>query len=114
MKASAAPFRPLRAADVDAAYRIAVDAGCEPLAAPADKPQGQRVGYVRDPFGMLVELATPLKMSPREWGSEVPFSLCVRSKRFGGGQGRCRKGRPAHVVAKRHLALAMGERQRRA
>jgi hypothetical protein len=31
-----------------------------PLAAPVDKPQGQRVGYVRDPFGMLVELATPL------------------------------------------------------
>jgi lactoylglutathione lyase len=50
----------LVAEDVDAAYRIAVDAGCEPLAAPADKPQGQRVGYVRDPFGMLVELATPL------------------------------------------------------
>ena len=46
--------------DVDAAYRIAVDAGCEPLAAPIDKPQGQRVGYVRDPFGTLVELATPL------------------------------------------------------
>jgi lactoylglutathione lyase len=50
----------LVAEDVDAAYRIAVDAGCEPLAAPADKPQGQRVGYVRDPFGTLVELATPL------------------------------------------------------
>jgi lactoylglutathione lyase len=46
--------------DVDTAYRIAVDAGCQPLAAPVDKPQGQRVGYVRDPFGMLVELATPL------------------------------------------------------
>jgi lactoylglutathione lyase len=46
--------------DVDAAYRIAVDAGCRALAEPADKPQGQRVGYVRDPFGMLVELATPL------------------------------------------------------
>jgi lactoylglutathione lyase len=50
----------LVAEDVDAAYQTAVDAGCEPLAAPADKPQGQRVGYVRDPFGMLVELATPL------------------------------------------------------
>jgi lactoylglutathione lyase len=50
----------LVAEDVDAAYRIAVDAGCDPLAAPADKPQGQRVGYVRDPFGLLVELATPL------------------------------------------------------
>jgi lactoylglutathione lyase len=50
----------LVAEDVDAAYRLAVEAGCEPLAPPADKPQGQRVGYVRDPFGMLVELATPL------------------------------------------------------
>jgi uncharacterized glyoxalase superfamily protein PhnB len=50
----------LVAEDVDAAYRIAVDAGCEPLAAPVDKPQGQRVGWVRDPFGMLLELATPL------------------------------------------------------
>ena len=50
----------LVAEDVDAAYRFAVDAGCEPLAAPVDKPQGQRVGYVRDPFGTLVELATPL------------------------------------------------------
>jgi lactoylglutathione lyase len=50
----------LVADDVDAAYRIALDAGCEGLAAPTDKPQGQRVGYVRDPFGLLVELATPL------------------------------------------------------
>jgi uncharacterized glyoxalase superfamily protein PhnB len=46
--------------DVDAAFRIAVEAGCTPLADPVDKPQGQRVGYVRDPFGTLVELATPL------------------------------------------------------
>jgi predicted enzyme related to lactoylglutathione lyase len=47
-------------ADVDAAYAIAVEAGCAPLAEPADKPQGQRVAYVRDPFGTLLELATPL------------------------------------------------------
>jgi lactoylglutathione lyase len=46
--------------DVDTAYRIALDAGCESLAAPQDKPQGQRVAYVRDPFGTLLELATPL------------------------------------------------------
>jgi predicted enzyme related to lactoylglutathione lyase len=50
----------LVAEDVDAAYRVAVAAGCEPLAAPTDKPHGQRVGFVRDPFGLLVELATPL------------------------------------------------------
>jgi lactoylglutathione lyase len=50
----------LVAKDVDAAYRIALDAGCESLAAPEDKPHGQRVGWVRDPFGILIELATPM------------------------------------------------------
>ena len=46
--------------DVDAAYEVALAAGCEALAPPQDKPQGQRVAYVRDPFGTLLELATPL------------------------------------------------------
>jgi lactoylglutathione lyase len=46
--------------DVDTAYARAVDAGCEALAPPKDEPRGQRVAYVRDPFGTLVELATPL------------------------------------------------------
>ena len=50
----------LVADDVDAAHAHALDAGCTPLADPEDKPQGQRVAYVRDPFGTLVELATPL------------------------------------------------------
>ena len=50
----------LVAEDVDAAYAKALEAGCEALAPPQDKPQGQRVAYVRDPFGTLVELATPL------------------------------------------------------
>ena len=46
--------------DVDGAYERALQAGCTSLAAPADKPQGQRVAWVRDPFGTLLELATPL------------------------------------------------------
>ena len=50
----------LVADDVDAAHARALEAGCTPLAPPEDKPQGQRVAYVRDPFGTLVELATPL------------------------------------------------------
>ena len=50
----------LVADDVDGAFERAVQAGCTALAAPADKPQGQRVAYVRDPFGTLVELATPI------------------------------------------------------
>lgn len=50
----------LVAGDVDGAYARALAAGCTSLAEPEDKPQGQRVAYVRDPFGTLVELATPL------------------------------------------------------
>jgi lactoylglutathione lyase len=50
----------LVADDVDAAFARALEAGCTALAAPADKPHGQRVAYVRDPFGTLVELATPM------------------------------------------------------
>jgi len=50
----------LVAEDVEAAYAQALEAGCTSLAEPKDKPQGQRVGWVRDPFGTLVELATPL------------------------------------------------------
>jgi uncharacterized glyoxalase superfamily protein PhnB len=46
--------------EVDAAYAHAVEAGCEALAAPEDKPHGQRVSYVRDPFGTLVEIASPV------------------------------------------------------
>jgi len=46
--------------DVDAALAAAVAAGCTELAAAQDKPHGQRVAYVRDPFGTLVELATPI------------------------------------------------------
>ena len=50
----------LVADDVDGAFERAIAAGCTALAAPQDKSHGQRVGYVRDPFGTLVELATPL------------------------------------------------------
>jgi predicted enzyme related to lactoylglutathione lyase len=46
--------------DVEAAYARALDAGCTALAPPSDKPQGQTVAFVRDPFGTLVELCTPL------------------------------------------------------
>jgi catechol 2,3-dioxygenase-like lactoylglutathione lyase family enzyme len=50
----------LVADDVDGAHVRALEAGCTLLAAPQDKPHGQRVAYVRDPFGTLVELATPV------------------------------------------------------
>jgi predicted enzyme related to lactoylglutathione lyase len=50
----------LVADDVDGAYALALAAGCRALSEPEDKPQGQRVAYLRDPFGTLLELATPL------------------------------------------------------
>lgn len=50
----------LVADDVDGAYERAVEAGCVSLAEPKNKSQGQRVAWVRDPFGTLLELATPL------------------------------------------------------
>lgn len=46
--------------DVDAAYAQAVKAGCTGLTAPSYKPQGQTVSYVRDPWGTLVEVCSPV------------------------------------------------------
>lgn len=50
----------LLSADVPAAVRRAVDAGATLLKAPATKPWGQVVAYVRTPDGTLVELCTPV------------------------------------------------------
>ena len=46
--------------DVDDAFRTAVAAGATPLKEPHDEPWGQRVSYVRDPFGVLVGIASPI------------------------------------------------------
>jgi lactoylglutathione lyase len=45
--------------DVEGAFERAVREGAEPVTAPATKPWGQDVAYVRDPDGNLVELASP-------------------------------------------------------
>lgn len=47
-------------ADIDAAWQRALAAGAVPYAPPLDKPWGQRIAYVRDPDGILVELAQKL------------------------------------------------------
>jgi uncharacterized glyoxalase superfamily protein PhnB len=46
--------------DPDGAYQVAVKAGAEPVAAPAAKPWGQLVGYVRDLNGCLIEICSPM------------------------------------------------------
>jgi catechol 2,3-dioxygenase-like lactoylglutathione lyase family enzyme len=46
--------------DVQGAFDRAVSEGAEAVTAPQTKPWGQRVAYVRDPDGNLVELASPV------------------------------------------------------
>lgn len=46
--------------DIAGAYDRAVAAGAAPVKAPAVKPWGQTVAYVRDMNGCLVELCTPV------------------------------------------------------
>lgn len=48
--------------DVDAAFERAVGAGASAVAAPSDKPWDQRVAYVRDLEGFLVEICTPVAL----------------------------------------------------
>ena len=53
--------------DVEAAHARAVEAGAVELTQPAYKPQGQTVSYVRDPWGTLIEIASPV-VPPGETG----------------------------------------------
>ena len=45
--------------DVPGAFERAVGAGAAAVTEPQEKPWGQQVAYVRDPDGVLVELASP-------------------------------------------------------
>ncbi len=46
--------------DVDSAVDLAVASGARHYVAAIDKPWGQRVAYVLDPNGILIEVATPV------------------------------------------------------
>jgi lactoylglutathione lyase len=43
------------------AFRHAVATGCAPVVEPSAKPHGQTTGFVRDPWGTLIEIASPLR-----------------------------------------------------
>jgi len=45
--------------DPEAAFARAVENGASALVEPKTTPWGQRVAYVRDPYGTLLELASP-------------------------------------------------------
>ena len=46
--------------DVEAAFARALETGATALAQPGKTDWGQTIAYVRDPFGTLLELATPV------------------------------------------------------
>uniref|UniRef100_A0A0E0KC01 VOC domain-containing protein n=1 Tax=Oryza punctata TaxID=4537 RepID=A0A0E0KC01_ORYPU len=48
-------------ADVDAAYRRAVDSGAVPVSPPEQKSWGQKVGYVRDIDGIIVRMGSHVR-----------------------------------------------------
>ncbi|HEX7675950.1 MAG TPA: VOC family protein [Bdellovibrio sp.] len=47
--------------DVDSSFEMAIAHGAAELKKPVQKPWGQRVGYVRDCNGFLVEICSPLE-----------------------------------------------------
>ena len=50
--------------DVDAAFQRALAAGGQSLGEPADRPYGERAGFVKDPFGNYWYIATSLGPTP--------------------------------------------------
>lgn len=47
--------------DVDVSFKTALEAGAMAVSAPARKPWGQMVSYVRDCNGFLVEICSPIE-----------------------------------------------------
>jgi lactoylglutathione lyase len=47
--------------DVEGDHARALEAGAQEVSQPQVKPWGQHVGYVRDPEGNLIELASPVQ-----------------------------------------------------
>lgn len=46
--------------DVDAAFTHAIENGAEKVKDPVMKPWGQKLGYVKDNNGFLIEIASPM------------------------------------------------------
>ncbi len=47
--------------DIDAQYKRAVDAGCTAIMPPADMFWGDRYGQLKDPFGVIWAMNSPIK-----------------------------------------------------
>lgn len=47
--------------NIETDFRKAIEAGAEKYIEIVEKPWGQKVGYLRDPNGILLEICTPIK-----------------------------------------------------
>jgi uncharacterized glyoxalase superfamily protein PhnB len=70
--------------DCDAAYRRALEAGGFSMGEPADRPYGERSGFVRDFAGNHWYIATrfPSNVPPEDLGTVLPFLLLSNARAF--------------------------------
>lgn len=113
--------------DADAVYRRALDAGATSLGAPADRPYGERAGFVADPAGNHWYIATrtgptyfaeePRTVTPhlyvrRTAGAGAPRFITFLEAAFGAAveMRHDAGGRVVHVVVRVHgTAIEIGE-----
>lgn len=70
--------------DCDAAYRRAMEAGATSMGEPADRPYGERSGFVKDAAGNHWYIATRFDstVAPEGLGTVLPFMLPVKARVF--------------------------------
>jgi uncharacterized glyoxalase superfamily protein PhnB len=70
--------------DCDAVYRRAVEAGAVSMGEPADRPYGERSGFVKDFAGNHWYIATMLKgpFAPETYGTLMPYLFPARARAF--------------------------------
>ena len=72
--------------DCDAAYRRALDAGAANLMGamgePADRPYGERSGFVQDAFGNYWYIATRLPSAPAPQASVLPYLHPANARQY--------------------------------
>lgn len=70
--------------DCDAAYRRAMEAGATSMGEPADRPYGERSGFVKDFAGNHWYIATrfPSNVAPEGLGTVLPFLFPGKARAF--------------------------------
>lgn len=70
--------------DCDAAYQRAIEAGATSMGEPADRPYGERSGFVKDPAGNHWYIATRFAstVAPEGLGTVLPFVYPAKARVF--------------------------------